>query len=64
MFKSGFILSTEAHIAAAIHNRTRINIWQAGKMMDYSYVIEDQDELTVTIDGGKYLKSLCEFRVC
>ncbi len=38
MFKAGFILSTDAHIDAAVHNRSYVAVYQRstkGKMDQY-----------------------------
>lgn len=63
MFKSGFSLTTDAHLAAAQHNQTPIVAWQDGEIIDYGGVIEKQDENTVTINGMHYVKAACEFKV-
>ncbi|MFC3344649.1 hypothetical protein [Paenibacillus abyssi] len=63
MFKPGFILSTDAHIAAAIHERTTITAWIEGKLTEDSGMIESQNEATVKINGVNYVKAECEFRV-
>jgi hypothetical protein len=63
MFKSNFNLDTPEKIAAAIHNRTHILILQSGELLGFGGVIDTQTEDSVTINGDKYLKSVCEFRV-
>ncbi|MGO4374494.1 hypothetical protein AB4Z21_27815 [Paenibacillus sp. MCAF20] len=37
--------------------------WQDGEIIDYGGLIEQQDELTVTINGMYYVKTACEFKV-
>lgn len=63
MFKSGYILDTPEKIAAAIYNKTRVNVWQDGKLLDYGDVIESQTEDSITINGNKYLKAVCQIRI-
>ncbi|GGG07638.1 hypothetical protein [Paenibacillus abyssi] len=63
MFKSGFILSTDAHIAAAIHNKTPVTAWMENKIVDYGGVIESQNDYAVKINDEYYVKAACEFRV-
>jgi hypothetical protein len=64
MFKSGFPLSNDEMIQAAIHNKTLVIIIQRGDLLEYSGVIIAHTEDSVTLDNGdKYLKAVCEFRV-
>ncbi len=41
----------------------RVEVWQDGKIIDYGGIIEKHTESSVTINGGKYLKTVCEFKV-
>ncbi len=63
MFKSGFTLTTDAHLSAAMFNQTPVVAWQDGEIIDYGGVIEKQDEHTVTINNMHYVKAACEFKV-
>jgi hypothetical protein len=64
MFKSGFPLTNDEMIQAAIHNKTVIMVIQRGDLLEYSGVIVDHTEVSVTLDNGdRYLKSICEFKV-
>lgn len=63
MFKSGFTLTTDFHLTAAMFNKTPVVAWQDGEIIDYGGVIEKQDENTVTINGMHYMKAACEFKV-
>jgi hypothetical protein len=63
MFKSGFILSTDDQLMAAMFNKTEVFVWQQGKILDYGGLIEAVTENAVTINSEKYLKATCEFRV-
>jgi hypothetical protein len=63
MFKSGFILATDAHLSAAMFNKTPVMAWQDGEKIDSGGVIEKLDEHTVTINKMHYIKSACEFKV-
>jgi flagellar motor switch/type III secretory pathway protein FliN len=63
MFKSGFILSTDQHLSAAMFNRTPVTVWMEGKIVDYGGVIEVQNDFTVKINDEYHVKAACEFRV-
>lgn len=63
MFKSGFILATSEHIAAAIFNKSDVIVWQNGSILNYGGRIEAQTENSVTVNGDRYLKATCEFRI-
>ncbi|KEQ22325.1 hypothetical protein [Paenibacillus tyrfis] len=63
MFKSGFLLVSPEQIAAAIFNKSDVIVWQSGRILDYGGPIESQTEHSVTINGAKYLKENCEFRI-
>jgi hypothetical protein len=63
MFKSGFILSTDYHLAAVIHNKTPVTVWMEGKIVDYGGVIQEQNEFTVKINDEFHVKAAVEFRV-
>jgi hypothetical protein len=58
MFKSGFILSTDNHLQAAMFNKTEICVWQQSKILNYGGQIEAIKENSVTINGEGYLKPL------
>ncbi|GAA4827898.1 hypothetical protein GCM10023310_00710 [Paenibacillus vulneris] len=63
VFKSGFLLESPEQIAAAIFNKSNVTVWQNGSILDYGGLIEAQTELSVTINGERYLKATCEFRI-
>lgn len=63
MFKSGFLLTTDAHLEAAMFNKTPVVAWQDGEIIDYGGLIEKMDDKTVTINGMHYVKAACEFKV-
>ncbi|QYR20780.1 hypothetical protein KZ483_23970 [Paenibacillus sp. sptzw28] len=72
MFKSGFILSTGAHIDAAMHNKTPVTVWMNNEIVDYGGVIEGHTEYAVQINGDWFPKKIvaddaeirpCQFRV-
>jgi hypothetical protein len=54
MFKSGFILSTDDHLEAAMFNKSEISVWQQGTILDYGGLIEAITVNAVTINGEKY----------
>jgi hypothetical protein len=58
MFKSGFILSTEAHLDAAIFNKSDEIVWLQGRIVDYGGKIETYTENSVTVNGEKYMKTM------
>lgn len=51
MFKSGFILHTNEHIIAAMHNKTPVSVWMQGKIVDYGGVIDEFNGKSVKING-------------
>lgn len=63
MFKSGFLLSTDAHLKAAMYNKTFVNVWQGNKIIEYGGVIEKITEQSVYKNGGYFLKDTCEFKI-
>jgi hypothetical protein len=63
MFKSGFVLTTDAHLSAAMFNQTTVVAYQNGETFDFGGVIEKLDEHTVTIEGMHYMKAACEFKI-
>ncbi|GIP38653.1 hypothetical protein J31TS4_19330 [Paenibacillus sp. J31TS4] len=63
IFKSGFTLTTDSHLQAAAFNKTDICVWQHGKLIEYGGHIEKISDVAVTINGEKYLKATCEFKV-
>ncbi|WP_138755486.1 hypothetical protein [Paenibacillus sinopodophylli] len=63
MFKSGFALTTDDHLAAGQFNQIPIVAWEDGEIINYRGVIEKQDAHTVTINSMHYVKTACEFKV-
>jgi hypothetical protein len=63
MFKPGFILMTTAQFEAAIFNKTPVCVWQHGNIIEYGGPIEVATENAVSINGEKYLRAVCEFRI-
>ena len=63
MFKPGFVLTTDAHLDAAIFNKTIVIVWQQGDVLDYGGLIEERTNNSVIVNGERYLKINCEFRV-
>jgi hypothetical protein len=57
------LLHLSGGIDAAIFNKTNVAVWQDGRILDYGREIEKQTEHSITINGVKYLKATCEFRV-
>jgi hypothetical protein len=51
LFKSGFALTTDAHIKAAIHNQTPVTVWMSGKIVEYGGVIDAFNGSSVRING-------------
>jgi hypothetical protein len=63
MFRSGFHLETTEQLMAAQYNKTPITVWQQGLILDYGGPIEEISEQAVSINGVKYLRAMCEFRI-
>jgi len=63
LFKSGYLLDSPEKIAAAIHNKTPVDIWQDDKIAYYGGPIQLQTEAAVKINGSYYLKINYEFRI-
>lgn len=63
MFYSGFVLSSDAHLSEAMHDRLPVEVWQRGRILDYGGPIEELSADNVRINGGWYIKAVCEFRV-
>jgi hypothetical protein len=63
LFKSGFALTSDKYLSAAMFNQTPVVAYQDGEIIDYGGVIEKQDEHTVTINGMHYVKAACEFKI-
>jgi len=51
MFRKGFVLSTLAHIEAAVFNKQSVSVWMSGRIVDYGGVIEDYNGKSVKING-------------
>ncbi|RXZ84163.1 hypothetical protein EBB07_03520 [Paenibacillaceae bacterium] len=58
MFRSGFVLATDEHIAAAIHNKTEVTVWMEGG------VIEAQTDFAVKINRDWHPEQFDDVRVC
>lgn len=63
MFRSGFILTTRAHLEAAMHNKSNVNVWQKGRIIEYGGAIESLSDDAVKINGDYFLLEACEFRI-
>jgi hypothetical protein len=63
MFKPGFLLFTDAHLQAAMFNRSIVCVWQNGEVIDYGSRIEEVSNDAVRIKDGWFLKTVCEFRI-
>ena len=63
MFNKGFVLTTRHHLEAAMFNQSNVEVWQHGQIIDYGGRIENLSRDSITINGGKYLIDLCEFRI-
>ncbi len=63
MYKSGQPLRTSADFDNALLFALHVEVWQQGEIIDYGGSIEVHTEHSVTINGAKYLKAVCEFKV-
>lgn len=63
MLAPGFVLQSPHHLQVAMHNSLPVEVWQRGKLLDYGGPIESISTDAVKINGVKYLRSTCEFRI-
>ncbi|MGO4181204.1 hypothetical protein AB4Z17_08490 [Paenibacillus sp. TAF43_2] len=63
MFKSGFSLTTDAHLLAAMFNKTPVVAYQDNEIIDYGGVIQQIHPNTIKINGMHYLKANCDFKI-
>ena len=64
MLKSGFTLTTDDHLEAAMFNKSEVTVWQEGELIDFDGgSVESFTEISVTINNADYLRETCEFRV-
>lgn len=72
MFKTGFVLSTEAHLVAAMYNQSPVSVWMKHEIIDYGGVIEEIRNGCVRINGDWHPFFIsdenvelrpCEFRI-
>lgn len=61
--KKGYTLKSPFDFDNAIFFRKPVEVWQDGQLLDYGGLIQAHSENSVTINGEKYLKATCEFRV-
>jgi len=58
MFKPGFILENDLHLQAAMFNKSKVDVWQYNKIIDYG-----GSENAVMINSGRFLKETSQFRI-
>lgn len=72
MFRSGFILTSDAHIEAAMFNKSHVTVWMQDKIVDYGGVIQEYNELAVKLNNYWHPRKIsdgdatiypCEFRI-
>lgn len=63
MLAAGFVLRTDHHLQVAMHNRSPVEVWQQGQLLDYGGPIEQIAKDSVWINGIGYLKAVCEFKI-
>ncbi len=63
MFKSNYILKTPVDFDNAMLFGVNISVWQQNEIIDYGGKITANTVYSVDINDGKYLKSVCEFKV-
>ncbi|ULL16789.1 hypothetical protein DVH26_21480 [Paenibacillus sp. H1-7] len=59
----GSILKHKIDFDNARYFRFLVAVWQNGRIIDHGGVIESHSEDAVIINGGKYLKTNCDFKV-
>jgi len=59
----GSILKHKIDFDNARYFRFHVAVLQNGRIIDYGGVIESHSDESVIINGGKYLKANCEFKV-
>jgi len=63
MYQSGSNLRTSADLDNAILFRLNVSVWQDGQIVDYGGYLESFSDYSVKINGARYFRALCEFRV-
>ncbi|MEB3103067.1 hypothetical protein [Ferviditalea candida] len=61
--KSGYILKSPFDFDNAMFFGVPVIVLQNDRILDYGGPIERHTELSVTINGAKFLKAVCEFKV-
>lgn len=59
----GFILKSPFDFDNAVYFQKPVEVWQHGQLIDYGGPIQEHTENAVVINGAKYLKAVCEFKV-
>ncbi|CAG7609251.1 hypothetical protein PAESOLCIP111_01148 [Paenibacillus solanacearum] len=59
----GSILKHKIEFDNARYFRFHVSVWKEGRIIDFGGVIESHSDQAVFINGGKYLKANCEFKV-
>lgn len=57
------LLKTDADFDNAILFGLHVSVWQGDHIIDYGGRVEYHSQLSVTINGAKYLKDNCQFHV-
>lgn len=63
MLAFGFVLSSDHHFKVAMHNSLLVEVWLHGELLDYGGPIEAINDHFVTIQGAKYPRSTCKFKI-
>lgn len=63
MFKSNYILKTPVDFDNAMLFGIDISVWQKGEIIDYGGKIIENLPNSVCMNGGRYMKEACEFKV-
>jgi len=61
--QKGLVLRDDVDFEYAIQLKTHIEVWQHGERIDHGGIIKSHDRNTVSINDGRYLKAVSEFRV-
>ncbi|MDF2657779.1 MAG: hypothetical protein K0Q94_570 [Paenibacillus sp.] len=63
MFQKGQTLQNHVDFDNAMYFSAPVTVWQNGTILDYGGQIEKHTDDAVWINGGYYLKAVCEFRI-
>lgn len=63
MYKTGQVLGSPFDFDNAMFFGLSVSVWQNDQIIDYGGKIQQHTEDSVVINGGRYLKSVSEFKI-